>query len=222
MIKPLSSELVNTVAAGPFGTWLSQFRASLRGEGGTEVPCGDCVGCCVSSYFIMVRPADEQARVAIPAKLLVSAPGLAVGHKMMGYRPDGTCPMLTAGKCSIYEQRPQTCRDYDCRVFAAAGIDAGDKDKSVINQRVREWRFTYPAEADRMMHDAVQMAAAFIKENSASFPGGRAPTAPTGIAVLATKVYTVFCDPDIKTKSDAEIATAIVNASREFDANVRA
>ena len=139
---------------------------------------------------------------------------------MMGYRDDGTCPMLEGGKCSIYPQRPQTCRDYDCRVFAAAGIDAGGDDKEVINRRVRAWRFTYESDTDRAAHRAVQSAAAFIQHQGDSFPG-RAPTAPTGIAVLAIKAYAVFLDPMIETRSESDIATAIIRASRDFDATVR-
>lgn len=129
--------------------------------------------------------------------------------------------MINAGKCSIYRERPQTCLDYDCRIFTAAGIDAGGADKAAINQRVREWRFTYPTPADTVAHGAVQSAASFIQERGTSFPG-RVPTAPTGIAVLAIKVYAVFLDPDIQARSDREIAGAIIDASREFDASVPA
>ncbi|MBC7983573.1 MAG: YkgJ family cysteine cluster protein [Candidatus Obscuribacterales bacterium] len=199
-----------------------EVRASLRGEGGTNVPCGECVGCCVSSYHIPIRPQDKQALAIIPAHLLVSVHGQPNGHAMLGYLSDGTCHMLSAGKCSIYPQRPQTCRDYDCRIFAAAGIDAGGPDKTVINKRVREWRFTFKGEAEKRAHCAVQSAAAFIKNNRASFPGGRAPTASTGIAVLAIKAYEIFLKSDVHTKSAAEIANAIIKASGEFDAGLSA
>jgi len=219
MAEQLVTEPENKVAAGDFGEWLAQIRASLQGEGGTDVPCGDCVGCCVSSYFIPVRPEDKEALAVIPANLLVTAPGQTKGHVMMGYREDGTCPMLNTGKCSIYQHRPQTCRDYDCRIFAAAGIDAGNKDKHVINKRVREWQFTYATEADRLAHNAVLAAATFIKNKGASFPSGRAPTAPTGIAVLAIKSYVIFFGGQL-TMSEPEIARAIIKASREFDAAV--
>jgi uncharacterized protein len=203
-----------TVEAGPFGVWLSQFRASLLGHGGTDVPCGDCVGCCVSSYSILVRPEDTQALSAIPASMLASVPSLGAGVKAMGYLPNGACPMLRAGKCSIYAHRPQTCRDYDCRVFAAAGIDAGEG-KPVINQRVREWRFTYPTETDRTAHHAVQAAAAFIRLGQ--FPGHRFPTNPSGIAVLAIKSYEVFLDASAPERSHADVASAIADATRQFD-----
>src|SRR5262245_9758236 len=90
------------IPAGPFGTWLAETRAALQGDGGTNVPCGDCVGCCVSSYFIPIRPQDSRARAAIPIKWIVEAPNQPAGHSMMGYLDDGTCPMQNAGKCSIY------------------------------------------------------------------------------------------------------------------------
>jgi uncharacterized protein len=213
----VESSAIEEVAAGAFGPWLQELRASLRGTGGTDVPCGDCVGCCVSSYFIPVRSGDKAARERIAPELLVRAPGMPEGDRMMGYRTDGTCPMLTAGRCTIYEHRPQTCRDYDCRIFAAAGIDAGGSDKHVINRRVRAWRFTYLSEQERLTHGAVRETASFIQERQGSFPGGRAPTAPTGVAVLAVKAYGVFLDPLVREKSDEQIAKAIVEASRAFD-----
>jgi hypothetical protein len=218
MTQTLTQDMI---AAGAFGAWLEQARDSLHGNRGADVPCGDCVGCCVSSYFIPVRPEDKDALDTIPAKYLVNAPNEPRGQWLMGYREDGTCPMLVDRKCTIYGQRPQTCRDYDCRVFAAAGIDAGGDDKIVINRRVHAWRFTYPSAADVAAHEAVKAAAAFIATKRESFPGGRAPTAPTGIAVLALKVYSVFMDPPVGARPDADIALAIIAASREFDSRPR-
>ena len=180
-----------------------------------DVPCGDCVGCCTSAYSVQLRPQDARALAKVPANFLVSAPGFPAGHMTMPALADGSCPMLAAGKCTIYRERPQTCLDYDCRIFAAAGIDAGGADKIVINRRVRAWRFTYPTPADQLAHQAVRSAAIFIKEKHASFTT-RVPTAAMGIAVLAIKAYKVFLAPDIKTLSDVEIARAIVKADREF------
>ena len=214
-MNPVTS---NHVEAGSFGNWLKDIRASLRGDGGTDVPCGDCVGCCVSSYFIPVRSTDHRARAVIPAELLVTAPGQTGGDVMMGYREDGTCPMLSSGRCTIYAARPQTCRDYDCRVFAAAGIDAGGPDKHVINKRVHEWRFTYANEAEMAAHRAVRSAAEFIRNKASCFPNGRAPTAPTGIAVLAVKAYKVFLNERTGDRSDTDTAYDIVKASANFDA----
>ncbi len=206
------------VAAGSFGEWLEQARAALKGHGGTQVPCGECTGCCTSGYSIQLRPEDSEAVKAIPADLLVTAPGFSSGSQTMPALPNGLCPMRQSGTCSIYAHRPQTCLDYDCRIFAAAGIAAGGPDKDVINKRVREWDFCYESESDRQMHRAVQQAAAFIREKRDRFPGGRVPTAPTGVAVLALKTYTVFMDPGIEMKSEVQVAADIVAAGRAFDA----
>src|SRR5687767_16035711 len=109
--------------AGYFGAWLAAARASLRGEGqGLEVPCGDCAGCCTSSLFVHISPGETETLAIIPAKLLVRAPGRPRGHKLLGFAEDGSCPMVKQRRCSIYEHRPRTCRDYDCRMLAAAGL----------------------------------------------------------------------------------------------------
>jgi Fe-S-cluster containining protein len=208
------------VAAGPFGPWLTRFRASLRGTGGNDVPCGECTGCCISGYSVQLRPEDTRALARIPANLLVTAPGFGRGQLTLSPLPNGSCPMLSSGQCTIYHDRPQTCLDYDCRIFAAAGIEAGGADKAVINRRVREWRFTYESQADRSAHEAVLSAASFIQTKHASFPTSRAPTAPTGIAVLAIKAHTVFLQPGGGARTDAETAMAILDTSRDFDAGL--
>ena len=208
-----------TVDAGPFGAWLASALASLRGTAGTQVPCGDCVGCCVSSYHIPLREQDAAAVERIPAQHLVQS---RTGQLHIQYLPDGLCPMLIAGRCSIYAQRPQTCRDYDCRFFAAAGIDAGGPERSVINRRVRQWRFSYPTSADRRAHDSVRAAATFLQREAGRFPAGFAPKRPTGIAVLAVKTHALFLAGETSAASADEIARAMLAACRRFDGGVEA
>ncbi len=65
------------------------------------------------------------------------------GSMLMGFDEQGHCFMFANGGCSIYPHRPETCRTYDCRVFTAAGMNAGP-DKSEINERIASWRFEYP------------------------------------------------------------------------------
>jgi hypothetical protein len=138
--------------------------------------------------------------------------------------------MLKPSGCAIYAKRPQTCRSYDCRIFAAAGIPAGGHDKAGINARVERWRFAYPSERDREEHAAVRAAAAFIRDKAGSFPGGRVPGDPSQLGVLALKAYAVFLTdgatasagerrgPKERSDSDSDIAAAIVAACRDFDA----
>lgn len=106
--------------AGNFSDWLERTRNVLIDNSWMEVPCGDCCACCKSSYFIHIQPQETETMRQIPAELLFPAPGRPPGFKLMGYDQNGRCPMLINVKCSIYEYRPLTCRNYDCRVLTAA------------------------------------------------------------------------------------------------------
>lgn len=209
--------------AGDFSSWLRHTRRALLVEGGTTVDCGACTACCSSSQFVHVRPEETRILGRIRKDLLVAAPGLPKGHVLLGYDKNGLCPLLINGKCSIYEHRPLTCRTYDCRVFAAAGITAGD-DKPRITERTRRWKFRYPARRDRDEHSAIQAAAKFIREHAECFPGGNIPRDPAQLAILAIKACDVFLKKEEgpagtgRAFLDAEAADAIVEACRKFDA----
>jgi uncharacterized protein len=202
------------IPAGGFSAWLRDMRRALAGGRGMDVACGDCAGCCTSSYFIKVRPHETRALAAIDPKYLEDAPGPAPA-RLMGYLGNGHCPMYSGRGCSIYPDRPETCRTYDCRVFTAAGMPAGGADKSVINERVARWRFEFPTETDRREQRAVQAAASFLRQHPVRFPGGHVPSRASEIAVLAVKTYEVFLDGP---RDDREIAAALVAAACAFDA----
>ena len=202
------------IDAGEFGAWLTAMRAALRGDSGMQVACGDCRGCCISGYSIQVRPGDIGAKAHIPDRLLVLQGATAV----MRPQPDGRCPMAIPEGCAIYAHRPQTCLDYDCRIFTAAGIDAGDAGKVVINTRVRAWRFSYADVEARRQHQAVKDAAAFMRAQPLAFPDGRAPLNPMSVAVFAVKTYGVFLEPGALDRPPAQVADAILQAAKEFDA----
>jgi hypothetical protein len=129
--------------------------------------------------------------------------------------------MLVDDKCSIYEHRPRTCRNYDCRVFPAAGI--AEDDKALITERALRWEFSYPTERDRRQHSAVQAAAMFLRERAECFPGG-VPNSSTQLAILAIKVYDVFLDHQgdrgrsARVPPDPELARAVMEANRKFEA----
>ena len=196
--------------AGPFSAWLRDAREALRTGTGTDVPCGECNACCRSSYFIHIQPGETRTLEALGKAAVIDAPGLPTGHKLMGHGKDGACPKLVESRCTVYADRPQTCRNYDCRVFAAAGIRESE-DKPRINERVGQWRFEYPALQDRKEHEAVQAAAKFIRENARLFPGGRIPATASQLAVLAIKVYGIFMEVP---QSPVETARRIVETSR--------
>ena len=217
----LPTQSAISVEAGAFGAWLAQIQAALRGTRGSTVPCGDCTGCCTSGYSLQLRPEDRRALAVIPPELLHETAGFAAGQQTLPARPDGRCTMLIEGRCSIYADRPQTCLDYDCRIFAAAGIDAGGPDKAVINQRVHAWKFDYPTEHERQVHAAVQAAAQFLRGGSRSTHGIRLPATPMGIAVLAIKAHAEFMDVANDSRDEAALTRAVFEAARAFDADAQ-
>jgi hypothetical protein len=171
--------------------------------------------------FIHIRPEETRSLKRIPKQLLFPVPGLPKGHLLMGYNDKGRCPMLVNDRCSIYEDRPQTCRDYDCRIFAATGITLDDQVQAGIAAQVKAWRFTYPSETDRQEHGAVRATAVFLQQNAKLFPPQALPLNPVQLALMAVKVYTVFSElmqPGSGTKpSDTEIVKAVMVAMDKFD-----
>jgi Fe-S-cluster containining protein len=152
------------LAAGDFTTWLTDMQDALRGERGADVPCNGCTACCRSSQFVHIEPDEADTLAHIPPELLFQTPKRPPGHVLMGYDEQGHCPMLVDDRCSIYEHRPRTCRAYDCRVFAATGVEVDD-DKPDLARRARRWRFTYANNAARSQHEALQAEAASISDS---------------------------------------------------------
>jgi len=208
--------------AGNFSEWLRGAEATLRsGKGGTDVPCGTCTACCRSSMFVHIRPEETQTIQRIPSALLFPAPGWPKGHVLMGYSDKGHCPMLVDNQCSIYEHRPQTCRSYDCRVFAATGVPVKQQTQAEIAHRVQAWVFHYESEENREEHRILKEAAAFLQNNEDLFPPGSLPGQPAQLAALAVWIYRLFSDMTAKRNSgasamsDAVIAHAIMSAMNE-------
>ena len=203
--------------AGPFSEWLRSVRAALSGGGDADVPCGGCSACCTTSHFVHVGPEEARTLARIPRELLFPAPGLPDGNVLLGYDEHGRCPMLAGGRCSVYDDRPLTCRTYDCRVFAAAGIDA---DRAPITRLTRRWEFSYPTQDDRDRHAAVRAAARFARERAQCFTGALPPDDPVGVALLALKVSDVFLEPGAAghARSDVDIAAAVMTANERFGA----
>jgi Fe-S-cluster containining protein len=174
--------------------------------------------------FIHIKPDEALTIQRIPRALLFPAPGLPSGHVLLGYNGQGHCPMLVDNQCSIYEFRPQTCRDYDCRVFSATGISVDGQNQPEIADRVKQWVFEYEGEESRQEHNIVRQAAAFLQNNRDLFPEGSLPTYPVQLAALAVSIYRLFsavaAEPHRGASAlpDAEIAHAIMAALNDPEA----
>jgi Fe-S-cluster containining protein len=178
--------------AGEFADWLTAMARALDGRGESDVPCGDCDACCRSGYFIEVKPSDDEARRRIPAALLFDAPGAPAGHQLLGYDEAGRCPMLEGSGCTIYADRPNTCRTYDCRIFAAAGIAESAAEKADVTSRARRWQFGYRNEESREMHRLFKLGAHLLVDLQQQEGASVLPRTATQLALLAVQLQDHF------------------------------
>ncbi len=178
-----------------FSIWLKEFTGALKGINDGSVPCGECVGCCTSSYFIHIKPTDRESIKHIPRELMFPAPGLPKGHYLLGYDDKGHCPMFKGGRCSIYSYRPETCRQYDCRIYPATGIFP-DNEKPEILRKAKGWNFDVSSSEDIEAIEAVRASSQFIEKYHDHFPKEFIPRNSPQQAVLAIRIHSEFIGID--------------------------
>ncbi len=198
------------------------MQSAIRGENGSDVPCGGCTACCTSSQFVHIGPDETDTIARIPIELRFPAPGLPDGHVVLGYDERGHCPMLVDNQCSIYAHRPRTCRTYDCRVFPAAGLRMSDSDQGLIDRRAQRWKFDFPTRADRTRHEAICAAATFLQEHTDLVPTGAAPANTTQLAVLAIEIHDLFVGHDQETGQTTLVAPDPLAVQTELTHRTRA
>lgn len=206
---------------GNFSSWLSQIRRVLNSSDSMEVPCGDCRACCTSSYFIHIKPNEIETISKIPKEVLFAAPGLPKGHLLLGYDKNGHCPMFINNACSIYEHRPQTCRNYDCRILSATGLTE-EKGKPLISKQAARWEFDLSSKYEQDEITALKSAAKFFVENKELFPNSFVPSNPIQKAILAIIVYRIFMkeQPDLQQINNRkQIVTDILEEYKEYENN---
>ena len=76
-------------------------------------------------------PPDEQARVF--SEVRTNAARLKNMDDMERMRHNVKCPFLSQGRCSIYEARPQTCRNYHATDVAGCQASYEDPDNFEID-----------------------------------------------------------------------------------------
>ena len=64
-----------------------------------QPPCSECTGGCCISYDVIALEPDEVEHFGVP-RILIGSDG---------------CQYLEKGRCSIHNERPQVCRNFDCR-----------------------------------------------------------------------------------------------------------
>jgi Fe-S-cluster containining protein len=202
----------------PFGAWLRATIATLDRDVPAEVPCGACNACCRTFHQLHIRPEEKRARKRLPKEYLSVARGLPPGYLLLGYTNDGACPMLVDGRCAVYEDRPLVCRTYDCRMYAATGVEP---DRAEIAEQVRRWRFGYPSAEDHDLQAAVLAAVRFIREHRECLPSDAARDQPIRVATLAVYAHARFL-PGATTGmrrrpvSDRDRVHAVADANEEL------
>jgi Fe-S-cluster containining protein len=84
-----------------------------------DVPCGSCTLCC-EKLSPFLTP-EEVASGLYPLSLIQPSEQEMLENPKVGpivslYRKkEGGCGMFIDNKCSIYEYRPLSCRQFDCR-----------------------------------------------------------------------------------------------------------
>lgn len=201
----------NKIAAGEFSEWVIDFIHTMKGKGEGNVPCGECVACCTSSKFIHIKPIDVAAIKSIPQELMFPAPGLPRGNFILGYDQNGHCPMFSKGKCTIYESRPETCRQYDCRVLAATEASTSSESEEISN-RVSAWEFQYSLQESRQSKKAVKLAVKFLEEYSDLFPPGYIPKSMPKFSSFVIRIHSEFIGLGLESAKEgsAELANTIV------------
>jgi len=173
--------------------WINEFTETLKGNNDGEVPCGDCIGCCTSSLFIHIKPSDKDSLNHIPKELMFPAPDLPKGHYLLGYDEKGHCPMFKKDQCSIYPFRPETCRQYDCRIYPATGIYP-DNARSKILAKAKTWNFDLNSSKEKHLFDAVQKASKFLITYKKLFPDNFYPKNESQQAVLSIQIHSIFIE----------------------------
>jgi uncharacterized protein len=204
-----------SLPAGDFARWLrSYLDAQTQAGPSNDVPCGDCNACCRASYFVPIRSEERETLARIPPARLTRSARSSEPRWVLDQACAGECPMLIDGACSIYAQRPQTCRRFDCRVSAAAGVGMGSGPRARVNERVWRWRFEYPSELDAECQNAVLAAVAFLRRRADLIHLSVAPSDAGELAKAAVFVHEIFLEPAASSaqrapRSDAEVAAAI-------------
>lgn len=104
--------------AGEFSQWLRHTRNARQARDiGANVPCYGCTACCRSSVFIHIRADETRSLKRIPEQLLLPVPGLAKGHRLMGYDEKGHCPRLVNDRLRL----PHFCRNWSHARRKSAG-----------------------------------------------------------------------------------------------------
>ena len=136
--------------SGSFGALARDLWRS-RESGQASVPCGGCTACCRDPAMPIDLAEDEVGRYAEAVQDETKR------SWSLRKRADGSCVYLIDDRCSIYADRPSSCRMYDCRAHLL-GMPLSENRK-VVNDAVMQWQHpTTPTVTDENLKLAFGLA----------------------------------------------------------------
>ncbi|HEY5760864.1 MAG TPA: YkgJ family cysteine cluster protein, partial [Steroidobacter sp.] len=112
---------LSTLACRAGCTWCCHFSVDVRA---VEVFS-------ILDFVVRSLPADEKSRIY--SEVRANSAALKGMDEMERMRRNVKCPFLSAGRCSIYEARPQTCRNYHATDVAGCQQSFEDPDNLEID-----------------------------------------------------------------------------------------
>ena len=99
-----------------------KLRLAILGQS----PCHACrANCCKQNghdYAVLLEPREYARFRPFSTPIAVNRNGTPVQERVLPYTTDGRCQFLdAANRCTIYEDRPASCRRFECVTFYNAG-----------------------------------------------------------------------------------------------------
>ena len=76
-----------------------------------DVPCNGCTACCHGDA-VRILPHEDASRWKTEPHAYDPQ------QRMLAHKANGDCVYLEGGGCSIHPDKPQQCREFDCRNIA--------------------------------------------------------------------------------------------------------
>jgi hypothetical protein len=117
-----------------------------------RVDCNGCTACCWFSNIDLYPPESGDGLSF----------DLVDGVRRLRKNADGSCVHLINHRCSVHDQRPIACRNYDCREMAVAGIRPASSaaEQTPLTAAVARWDLKLATHDDRIVADKVNVLAA--------------------------------------------------------------
>jgi hypothetical protein len=129
---------------------------------GPQPDCSQCIGLCCGKAISKIYLYPEQFQTDVWVVEQGRWYEDETEQKFLAYKGDGSCVYLSKeNRCTIYEQRPEVCRQFNClRSTIADGlVESGElKRYQVVNTPPHEFMLSHPPVAAKYTRWRMQLA----------------------------------------------------------------